>query len=62
VLSTRVRDGEPPSVASHDRHGSWRGRVDADVVDADIVYADKGTIESISLNLSRKESTALKTE
>jgi hypothetical protein len=57
-----VGDGEPPCVASHSRRGPGHGVVDADVVDADVVYTDEGNAESVSVNLSRKESIMLKTK
>jgi hypothetical protein len=42
---------EPPGVASCSRHGPWRSGVDVDVVDADVVYTDEDTAESVELKL-----------
>jgi hypothetical protein len=52
AMSSRTQrrgDAEPPSVASCNRCGPARDRVDEDVVDADIVYADEDTTKSIKL-------------
>jgi hypothetical protein len=52
VLNAEVCDGEPPSVASPSRSRPGRGGGDANIVDADVVYADEGTAKSVSVNLS----------
>jgi hypothetical protein len=51
VHTQRRGDVEPPGMARLSRCGPAHGGVDVDVVDADVVYANEDTADSVKLTL-----------